>query len=245
MSTKIYNVWLTNEGFGKVMTSLLRLKVKAEDAYRTELRTFLGLGAGSNKEVIFNGAMFAAENIVKGYAVLNPTCSAVTYAYPYPGADGKKNSLLVQLFGVDRSLHKAFTKSIRGADFHYQDQTDEPEDVPAVEWKARRQVWDKVLPGVGNPSENGMAFDLITNRRSLELVFAELALALPPENKPTQDGRPWEEWGPRCYGMYRGQDAEWAWRRGKEAWAKFEEDVMNERLKPFTPEDQSLNSAML
>lgn len=44
-------------------------------------------------------------------------------------------------------------------DFHYQNQTDGPEDVPEDEFEARSEVWDRLLDGpMGCLSDNGMFF---------------------------------------------------------------------------------------
>ena len=149
-------------------------------------------------------------------------------------------------FGVTRDNQKKAVRDIRGEDFHYQNQTDEPEDVTDEQWKERERVWDKLLPGSGNPSEHGFSFDLITKRRALEILFAQLRIAIPPTNQPTQDGKPSIEWGPEATGLFVGQDAEWAWRnRGQQGMTDLRMKLTHSWIKPFDAEEESLSSACL
>ena len=246
MSTRIYDAWFTTKDMHSVLRSLRRLQSREEAAFRHLCKRYLIHSPDDDGPILINTAFLFARSILCGERAFNPTCQAVAYPYPYPGADGKRNSLLVQLFGVSRENTPYFVRSIKGEDFHYQNQCDQPEDVSDSEWKARKQVWNKVLlAGSGVPSEHGFSFDIITVRRALEILFEELRISIPPEKQPTQDGKLWIEWGPRSYGMFIAQDVEWAWKRGKEAFAEVKQMIVEGWLKPFTPEHQSLNSAML
>lgn len=46
-------------------------------------------------------------------------------------------------------------------DFHYQNQTDQPEDVSDQEWAVRSHVWDTVLGVTSVPSQEGYSIDLV------------------------------------------------------------------------------------
>jgi hypothetical protein len=60
---------------------------------------------------------------------------------------------------------KAYEKMLfnRGIaeDFHFQNQSDIPEDIDENEWAHREKIWDDLLPGVGNLMENGMLFQIV------------------------------------------------------------------------------------
>lgn len=46
-------------------------------------------------------------------------------------------------------------------DYHYQNSTDRPEDVPKDEWTARKNAWDQVLP-TGIPAHAGLSFEMVS-----------------------------------------------------------------------------------
>lgn len=45
-------------------------------------------------------------------------------------------------------------------DYHYQNQTDKPDDISDEEWNLRERDWDKALPGLGIPLMHGFSTDL-------------------------------------------------------------------------------------
>ena len=238
MSTKIYNVWLTTKSLRHVMRTLQWMKSEMEQNYRQVLRNYAD--GGSDPEWFLGLCFHAADSIMVGYRDMNPAASAVVYAHPQ---QTETPMLLVQTFGVDDSeLTKRFVRRIKGADFHYQNQVDQPDDMSNAQWRERGRIWDRLLPGSGNPSENGLSFDMITKRRALELLFSELRLALPPLNRPEQDGKPWEAWGPDCAGMFVAQDYEWA--RKRNAVPEFKQKIIDSWLRP-SGEEQSMHSANL
>lgn len=62
----------------------------------------------------------------------------------------------------DESLRDAFLAMCEVEDFHYQNQTDRPKEITSEDWELRRQVWDRVLPGLGVPAEQMLTFQLDT-----------------------------------------------------------------------------------
>lgn len=57
-------------------------------------------------------------------------------------------------------------------DYHYQNQTDPPEDVPARAWRKRAKDWDEVLGDSYIPSENGYVVEIIPkNYSSMYAVY--------------------------------------------------------------------------
>lgn len=62
----------------------------------------------------------------------------------------------------DENLRDAFLAMCEVEDFHYQNQTDRPKEITSEDWELRRQVWDRVLPGLGVPAEQMLTFKLDT-----------------------------------------------------------------------------------
>lgn len=159
---------------------------------------------------------------------------------------GALSGNIVHTFGVRSDKLLPFVRSINGKDIHYQNQSDQPEDVPRAEWTARRKLWDMILPGSGIPSENGFFFEIVSKRRALEIIFQELRRSIPPpiENQREEDGKSWNEWGPEAYGMYLSQDAEHLW--GKErSLDEMKHSIIADWLKPFDSSEISLQSSCL
>jgi hypothetical protein len=49
-------------------------------------------------------------------------------------------------------------------DYHYQNSTDQPEEINNFEWEIRKKDWELALPGNGIPIENGFSFSLTDNK---------------------------------------------------------------------------------
>lgn len=58
---------------------------------------------------------------------------------------------------------KFFTKLPWVKEYHYQNQTDQPDDVSDKEWNQRKRDWDKALPGFGMPAREGYSFEILDN----------------------------------------------------------------------------------
>ena len=54
---------------------------------------------------------------------------------------------------VEYKSYKHLTK-----DYHYQNQSDQPEDISEEKWEERENVWDRLLPGAGHLNERGSFF---------------------------------------------------------------------------------------
>lgn len=46
-------------------------------------------------------------------------------------------------------------------EFHYQDQTDRPEEITEEEWENRRNIWDKIFDKFWTFSEVGLKYEII------------------------------------------------------------------------------------
>ena len=90
---------------------------------------------------------------------LSYECSAVVY-FPEKHLF-KKETYLFQLFGGNlRNIN--FDNIPEIEDFHYQNQSDEPEDVSSEEWMFRKDVWDTIFPTYDAPSDKGLIFEFIS-----------------------------------------------------------------------------------
>lgn len=59
-------------------------------------------------------------------------------------------------------------------DYHYQNQTDQPDEISAEAWRIRRYDWDKALPGAGVPSHEGFNFELCDQQYPYGLRFKDI-----------------------------------------------------------------------
>lgn len=62
-----------------------------------------------------------------------------------------------------REIAKRFLALSGAEDYHYQDQSDEPEDVSARDWATRKHIWEQIFEASPSwtPSEVGSTFELI------------------------------------------------------------------------------------
>lgn len=99
--------------------------------------------------------------------------------------------LLIPFSGHVLSLHylendPGFTRLLTQAgfqDFHYQNSTDGPEEIPAAEWRARRDAWNLALPS-GIPSHAGLKYELVNwDDVAGALNNRELILATKPSDQ--------------------------------------------------------------
>ena len=71
-----------------------------------------------------------------------------------------KNDVLAMLFGnVD--VLSAVRRSKYLVDFHYQDQTDKPDEISIEEWNEREKVWDEAIGPDYIPARHGMTLTLV------------------------------------------------------------------------------------
>lgn len=76
-------------------------------------------------------------------------------------------------------------------DYHYQNQTDPPEDIPYQEFKKRGEVWDKLTERSGGTYRDGLQYELFDSYEFMNLLrknfytgtddlFSHLAYKFPP-----------------------------------------------------------------
>lgn len=143
MSTKIYHAYEWHGDLLALHRLLLRLRSKRltvhSQGYESAEDAYLELiRSGANQD-----------------AIREVTDSAVIYTHP-----DDSDRLFVQFFmgHVQPPKHRLLK------DFHYQNQTDPPEDVPKREWEARQRTWDRIFKHTDIPGEAGFAFELSTPR---------------------------------------------------------------------------------
>ncbi len=52
-------------------------------------------------------------------------------------------------------------------DFHYQNQTDRPEEISEEDWEHRKEVWDRLFMGSSVPAETGLMLNLFPSFKPL------------------------------------------------------------------------------
>ncbi|WP_114906777.1 hypothetical protein [Ornithinimicrobium murale] len=70
---------------------------------------------------------------------------------PQPNSAGAHDHY-AKLFTVRQEYIEAFLAATGATDFHYQDQSDQPEDVTGTEWENRRETWKRVMPDFDPPA---------------------------------------------------------------------------------------------
>lgn len=87
-------------------------------------------------------------------------CSVTLYQY--------QNRVLLLFFGSN-AFNKIFKNLSMIEDFHYQNQTDEPEDIPVKEFRLRGKWWEKVMQDK-TPAQSGLSFSLMTDYETFFLL---------------------------------------------------------------------------
>jgi hypothetical protein len=72
------------------------------------------------------------------------------------------HKLILGIVHAEQNEHyDLWMKLSKAQPFDYWNNTDRPDDVTAADWRRRKTLWDKALPGAGVPLENGFSFTLI------------------------------------------------------------------------------------
>lgn len=150
MSTKIYDAYKYSGSVDLLLKQLAKMKESYNDIVVERL-----LASEECPDEYLDIKNKINQEIAAGtWNVFNISASVVLY----PQMDMK----VVQFFGLDRPLHSKLIKPIQRylKDWHYQDQSDEPEDVSKQEWKQREKYWDRVFKQHDIPSYAGFSFQL-------------------------------------------------------------------------------------
>jgi hypothetical protein len=76
-----------------------------------------------------------------------------------------RENIYIQFFGIDFDSGKNFISSLEASnilsDFHYQNQTDIPDNTTEEEYEKRRVIWDEIYKAANSytPGEVGLSYD--------------------------------------------------------------------------------------
>lgn len=88
-----------------------------------------------------------------------------------------ENKLLALYYG-NKSIEEIWKMLKEVKEYHYQNQSDMPEDISEEDWEVRRLDWDQALPGAGFPLENGFSF-IFTDNKFLPPTISEFSKFYP------------------------------------------------------------------
>lgn len=234
MSTKIYNAYFVRQPLRLIFSGAKTLERGIVRKWIKKMNAMFD--SYDPKRFTVSKTVFEIEilstvlsYIQQGLSSFNPECSLVVY--PYPGSD----SFIVQTFGVeDKEAEGRFIKKLFGKDFHFQDQSDPPEDVHPDRWEERKKIWEKVLPGTQPPSKSGFSYDMITKESA-----GRLALEVFFERHPSNG-----TWDAKDLALFEQSDFSRGWMIGGRSFLKEWVTKMGRRYDP-QPVIDSLDSALL
>lgn len=211
MSTRYNNAYWTQRSLTSLHLQLKKLQVSEAAAFASHIDQSMRLcrTPADRMEECF----VEAKQILSG---LNgsPVWSAVIYPFPRQHLHWREGAVVLQLFGVTRDGQKKFVRRTQIKDYHWQNQTDQPDNVTDGDWAARKRAWDLMCPS-GFPAQDGFVFEGLTAKLALEILFARTRLAVPPpvELQRMEGGKPWTEWGPEWDKVFCASDAERYWNK--------------------------------
>jgi hypothetical protein len=158
MSTKIFNAYKYNGSLIDLIIELKKIRsLHIEKSKGLVLRTATQLRKNhKNKD---NKVRFINDivSLIKlGRNSISYKIDAIEIdadAAIFPLGD---REFLVQFFRVnhDIEIKEPFI------DYHYQNQTDQPEEISDEEWETRKEVWDKVFKDDWTPAGAGVVFEI-------------------------------------------------------------------------------------
>jgi len=197
MSTKIYNAYLFKGSLGE----LFELKTKLQNLYKEQCKAVLHklkdyemghiedfrtdnlaqdalkVNKGKKLEQV---PYYELMDILRGlcnrgfHHPLNFSASVVVYY--------QNEKMVVQFFGLNYGISKPslcqllvdeYEKSGKLIDFHYQNQTEQPEDITDEEWRAREKFWDAIFDNYLTPAQAGFVNDFDKLLFNICYEFAE------------------------------------------------------------------------
>ena len=156
MSTKIYNAYKYNGTITELHKELFRMRLDCRQLIENKLieiqhgrMDFWDLSAMMGKG--FGGESFAKRIGIDDCAII----------YPH------EDNLYVQFFNPsDLGDYRSEVMELNGnfKDYHYQNQTDKPDEVSDEDWEERGRVWDEIFEGLDNdaPTGAGLRYTFIT-----------------------------------------------------------------------------------
>jgi len=149
MSTKIYNAYkYTGENIEMLLEDLRECKNWYSEWVIDRITSIF-------KPDVSTGVLWdIMGNILNGNGkiLLNPEDAVLVY--PHSG------DLYVQFFCKEQVIGDMLSLSGRFVDFHYQNQTDMPDDISVAEWEGRALIWEEIHKDFWSV-ENGFCYGLV------------------------------------------------------------------------------------
>jgi len=191
MSTKIYNAYL----FGGTLREVFDLKERLQKAYKIDVINRLNaLRDYPIASISAFGNNARATRYLEAYK--DKTLKDVPYFYLYDilreicersfheplNFDASivlyqhEDQIILQFFGLDAAFVECvgiIQKLVIGGklvDFHYQNQTDRPDEITADEWLRREKAWNEIFDFSSKPSIAG--FSVRLRNMLFEILFA-------------------------------------------------------------------------
>lgn len=164
MSTKMYNLYRVE---GKSIQALFAWLVETRKQYYQHVREKM------SRCVEREGLERITDQMERytrsGYnGMFNIEASAVVYLY--------EGGLYVQLFGLHGPFGDTIEKTPFLVDFHYQDQTDKPSDIPDDEWNERERIVEAILDidSGARASRCGLVFQFADVNDVFSIMYGEV-----------------------------------------------------------------------
>lgn len=182
MSWKIYEAYKWNGSLEELYAHLFKMRKefmafgKSYLAALNKAQWFAQIPADEKYKVVKAKDILTEEmekEFHKGrWHPLNIDASVVVYYF--------EGQLYIQYFGVGDCINLAKIMKLSPlskehpalAEFHYQNQTDQPEDVSEKDWEERERIWRGIFQDSGRPSDSGLTFGLIDCKDIFELVWS-------------------------------------------------------------------------
>lgn len=158
MSTKIYSAYKYNGDIEQLKADLKQIRKEYFDKTYSSLKDIFLKSYDPKKDedrvkTIFDFQKLIEEAMSKGYvSELSPEANAVVYF--------QEGKIYVQFFigrwDEPENLPERFV------DYHYQNQTDQPEEINDEEWEEREETWDKILEEEDIPSLAGFTYEIFS-----------------------------------------------------------------------------------
>ena len=165
MSTKIYNgIKFKSNNLHEVLTQLQSLKeedlnIGMAHLSENEMFSFILFNDLHEKNVWDIRQMFVEALCKPVRSLMEPSLLFSVIVFPH------KNGGLYGYYLDDnvRGYSKLLMDSGFVEDYHYQNQTDQPEDITDEEWEKRGDLWDELLPGIGILRDNGFIYKIVND----------------------------------------------------------------------------------
>lgn len=162
MSTKMYNLYrVEDKDIHALFSWLVETRKRYHERIQEEMKPFV---QKLSKEKIIDLMERAIRPGMND--LFNIEASAAVYS--------NEGNLYVQFFGLPfRFQDEEVEKASFLTDFHYQNQADQPEDIPDEEWDTRRRIVNAILdidPAAARPSRCGLIFSFADITDAFDLM---------------------------------------------------------------------------